>query len=176
VAPARTNLTVEHAMNRAAYAVFHDAGSAQKAVDALVAAHFDADEIRVLARAGARMQPLPIKLRLGFRRSIPTGVVLGGIGCAIAVPILGPAWLEGWHAVLLGVLVGAALGWVLGAIGGLSFWNEQIDFAAAAKGPRCMFLVGVETFSMSRLRAAQRALRDTALGPGMHDPHPVAAR
>ncbi len=143
-------------MSKSAYAIFRDAAAAQRAVDALLESHFDAHEIRVLTRVDQHVERLSVTLRTGSRRTIPTGVILGGLAGAVLFPAAGALTLGLWVELVVGVAVGAAIGYFLGVLGGIGFWSERIEVPGAGEWHHAV-LVGVETSSSTRLHVARRA-------------------
>lgn len=137
------------------HAVFLQEAGAADAVKALLDAHFPPDKIGALMCDASSVTELDIVHKTGIARGAGLGAAIGVVGGALVTVsgllLLGPAFLA-----LEGALAGGALGTLAGTLGGLAYWNDEIEFPIDAfeKGA---VLVGVSTES-SRANVARDAL------------------
>ena len=140
-----------------AHAFYRDAERASAAVTALLDAHFASDAIGVLMVHGDEVQELPMRHKTFVPHGVALGALLGaaagavtmsGIGILAAGPIL---------LALQGAAAGTAIGSLGGALAGLGFWRDEVDFPADAFQNGAV-LVGVVA-NVERLEAAQRVLQ-----------------
>lgn len=139
-----------------AHALFTDTQHAADAVRLLLAASFPTDTISVLMVHGHDVEELPLQHKTFVPHGVALGALLGaaagaltmsGIGLLAAGPVL---------MALQGAAAGTALGSVGGALGGLGFWRDEIDFPADAFENGAV-LVGAVT-DPTRIDAARAAL------------------
>jgi hypothetical protein len=143
------------------YGMFDSQKSASRAVDALIEAHFDTDEVTVLVRsadlADHEVEQLPVEEHQHGAKGAAIGAVLGAVG-GLALMLVG-----GWAAAgpLFPAVVSAigaeAVGTSGGLLTGLEWETEDIAFDEEHFPPGA-FLVGVLT--SERHEAAAEALRD----------------
>ena len=119
--------------------VFPDEESAADAIQALLAANFDArHDLSVIVSHRREHERIPV---LDEPEVIPNakfgaalGAVLGAAGAAFAGLSFGPLTLVAAGPVLAALeagYAGGAMGFALGALRGLEIWNEEADFHAA---------------------------------------------
>lgn len=139
-----------------AHAFFRDGERASEAVRQLLEAHFGSDAIGVLMMRGDEVHELPMKHKTFVPHGVALGAVLGaaagaatmsGIGLLAAGPLL---------LALQGAAAGTAIGSVGGALGGLGFWRDEVDFPSDAFVNGAV-LVGVVT-NPGRLDDARKVL------------------
>jgi hypothetical protein len=140
-----------------AHAIFRDTEHASKAVRQLIETHFSSDDVGVLMVRGDDVEELPMK----HKTFVPHGVALGALfGAAAGAATMSGIGLLAAGPLLLalqGAAAGTAIGSVGGALGGLGFWRDEVDFPADAFEQGAV-LVGVVT-NKERLDEAQRVLR-----------------
>lgn len=139
------------------HALYDDELSAQRAVEALVDAHFPADEVSVLMRGEHGTRDVPVVQEIRGPRGALIGAVLGatlgatGFGGFLAIgPLL---------TALQATTAGALFGGFAGTVGGLGFWETEADFPKKHL-ERGGVLVGVSTYA-AREAAARAALEKT---------------
>jgi len=141
-----------------AHAFFKDAEHADKAVRELIEAHFPTDSIGVLMARGEEVEELPMR----HKTFVPHGVALGALvgAAAGAVTMSGIGLLAAGPLLLAmqGAAAGTAIGSLGGALGGLGFWRDEVDFPTDAFESGAV-LVGVVT-NEERLDAARRVLQE----------------
>ena len=124
------------------YGEFATPDEAQRAVSALVDGSFDPDDIDVLSVNGANVERVPIQhhrpVLAGALIGVMTGMLVGlSIGLMSAVGGTADAWTSATRWILLG----AANGFLAGALGGLVWWRSGVRIKGAlAEAQR--FVVG----------------------------------
>jgi hypothetical protein len=124
------------------YAEFVSPAEAERAVSALVDNSFDPDEIDVLSVRGREVERVPLQ----HHRPVVMGAVCGlGVG-VLAGLVVGLISRDGsaadtWTATTRWILLGAANGFLAGALGGLVWWRSGVRIKGAlAQAQR--FVVG----------------------------------
>ena len=127
-----------------AYGFFHSGLSATAAVQGLLNAGFASDNVGVLmlSDAGAGVTEAPIKHKTAIGLGICIGLLLGSTIAAFAGPSLGLLAFDGASSHWAAAAVGGAAGALLGAVGGMGFWKEEVDIPQQAL-ERGDVLVGV---------------------------------
>ena len=110
------------------YGVFWDEASAADAVERLVNADFAGDDISVLMHEGPEVEELPVEEKTGAARGALIGAALGAIGGALLAPGAGLMAAGPLLAALRGAIAGGAAGVGFGAVGGLGYWHDEVDF------------------------------------------------
>ncbi|MET0389329.1 MAG: hypothetical protein ABW321_25370 [Polyangiales bacterium] len=141
-----------------AHGFFKDAEHASKAVHQLLEAHFTSDSIGVLMVRGDDVEELPIKHKTFVPHGVALGAVLGAAAGAVTMSGIGLLASGPLLLALQGAAAGTAMGSLGGALGGLGFWRDEVDFPADAFTQGAV-LVGVVT-NKERLDHAGRVLRD----------------
>ena len=139
------------------YGVFWDEAGAADAVERLVNAHFAGDDISVLMHEGPKGEELPVEEKTGAARGAVIGATLGAIGGALLAPGAGLMAAGPLLAALRGAIVGGAAGVGFGAVGGLGYWHDEVDFMHHHLR-RGVVIVGVETIP-ERQMSVEEALR-----------------
>jgi hypothetical protein len=150
-----------------AKANLNDEVQARKAVDMLIDASFTPDAIHVHAHDPSVKHELPIrhKTRIPFFATVGTviglvaGVVLGVLVSSGVVPSLGdPLNVEGSALpIITGVVLGAGMGAIWGALAGLAFWRKELHVPEAAKNDSIEIAVQAGD---QRAEEARRILRE----------------
>jgi hypothetical protein len=143
---------------RFAHAVFKDADHASAAVRELMEAHFPTDAISVLMVKGPEVDELPMRHKTFVPHGIALGAVVGAAAGALALTGVGVIAAGPLLVALQGAAAGTAVGSLGGALGGLGFWRDEVDFPSTAFTSGAV-LVGVVT-SEERVEDASKALTD----------------
>lgn len=139
------------------YGVFWDEASAADAVERLVNADFAGDDISVLMHEGPEVEELPVEEKTGAARGALIGAALGAIGGALLAPGAGLMAAGPLLAALRGAIAGGAAGVGFGAVGGLGYWHDEVDFMHHHMR-RGVVIVGVETIPERQI-SVEEALR-----------------
>ncbi len=139
------------------YGVFWDEAGATDAVERLVNADFAGDDISVLMHEGPEVEELPVEEKTGAARGAVIGAALGAIGGALLVPGAGLMAAGPLLAAVQGAIAGGAAGAGFGAVGGLGYWHDEVDFMHHHLR-RGVVIVGVETIPARQL-SVEEALR-----------------
>jgi len=139
-----------------AHAFYRDAERAHDAVRQLLDAHFPSDAIGVLMVRGDEVQELPMKHKTFVPHGVALGALLGAAAGAVTMSGIGLLATGPLLLALQGAAAGTAIGSVGGALGGLGFWRDEVDFPSDAFQSGAV-LVGVVANS-ERLEEAQRVL------------------
>jgi hypothetical protein len=124
------------------YGEFATPDEATRAVSALVDGSFDPDEIDVLSVRGKDVERVPIQ----HHRPVLAGAVIGLMGGMLIGLVVGLLSADGstvdsWSAATRWILLGAANGFLAGALGGLVWWRSGVRIKGAlAEAQR--FVVG----------------------------------
>jgi hypothetical protein len=124
------------------YGEFVTPDEATRAVSALVDSSFDPDEIDVLSVRGKEVERVPIQ----HRRPVLAGAVIGImtgmlIGLSVGLVSADGSTADAWTAATRWILLGAANGFLVGALGGLVWWRSGVRIKGAlAEAQR--FVVG----------------------------------
>jgi hypothetical protein len=131
------------------HGLFGDEANAARAIDFLIEAHFETEDISALMRAGDHMVENAPGSGPQLVRGAALGATLGAIGGALVT-------ISGFLAAgpLLGIVGGAAIGGLEGVLGSLGYSSNEVDFHEHVPGG--MILIGVSTDegSIERARAA----------------------
>ena len=141
-----------------AHAFFRDAERASAAVTALLDAHFTSEDVGVLMVHGDDVQELPMRHKTFVPHGVALGALLGAAAGAVTMSGIGLLAAGPLLLALQGAAAGTAVGSLGGALGGLGFWRDEVDFPADAFQSGAV-LVGVVT-NVERLDEAQRVLKD----------------
>lgn len=139
------------------HAVYRDPNHASRAVDALVAAGFAAQDISALLCRGEQIEDLPVAQSTG----IPVGAALGGLtGGLIGALVMGLGFSAGGDVLeqaARGWVAGAAFGLLIGVLGGLGYWRITLKIPKRAFREGTRILLGVAV-NEGRVGRAKRAL------------------
>lgn len=141
-----------------AHAFYRDAERADAAVKALIDAHFSSDAIGVLMVRGQDVQELPMRHKTFVPHGVALGALLGAAAGAVTMSGIGLLAAGPLLLALQGAAAGTAVGSLGGALGGLGFWRDEVDFPADAFQNGAV-LVGVVA-NVERLDEAQRVLKE----------------
>jgi len=141
-----------------AHAFYSDAAHANAAVRELLEAHFTSDSISVLMTHDAEVEELPIKHKTFVPHGVALGAVLGAAAGALTLSGIGVVATGPLLLALQGAAAGGAVGTLGGALGGLGFWRDEVDFPTDAFQDGAM-LVGVVT-NEERLEEARKVLAE----------------
>jgi hypothetical protein len=147
---------------RFAHAVFKDAEHASAAVHQLMESHFATEQIAVLMVRGPEVQELPLKHKTFVPHGVALGAIVGAAAGALTLTGLGIVAAGPILIALQGAAAGTAVGSLGGALGGLGFWRDEVDFPSDAFASGAV-LVGVVT-NAERVDDARAAL--TSVGAG----------
>jgi len=139
------------------YGVFWDEDSAGDAVERLVNADFPGDDISALMHEGLEGEELPVEEKTGVARGAVIGAALGAIGGALLTPGAGLLAAGPLLLALKGAIAAGAAGAGFGAVGGLGYWHDEVDFMHHHLR-RGVVIIGVETIP-ERRASAEEALR-----------------
>lgn len=141
-----------------AHAFFADAEQASNAIDDLIEAHFPTDSVGVLMVRNNEVEELPMR----HKTFVPHGVALGAlVGAAAGAATMAGIGLVAAGPLLLalqGAAAGTAIGSVGGALGGLGFWRDEVNFPTDAFKNGAV-LVGV-VCNVERVDEARRVLTE----------------
>jgi hypothetical protein len=116
-----------------AYGFFSDEHAAAGAVQQLLSADFDSEHIGVLMLDGNKGVT---DVRVNHKTAVGTGIAVGGLlgatVAAIAVPGLGLLAFGGAFAHLAAAAAGGAAGSLLGSLGGLGVWSDEVNIPKQA--------------------------------------------
>jgi hypothetical protein len=155
------------------WSVFRDGEHAKAGVEALIESSFPPDEVRLVMKRRGDLEDVPMKRKTAVPAGAAVGATLGAAGAAGAVLLSGGGALlaAGPLAALLQASgMGAALGGIAGALGGLGWWKDEPDLPPDADEPdaRVLVLIPVPEGREGEARAALReagAEQVDALGP-----------
>jgi hypothetical protein len=139
-----------------AHAFYRDAERADAAVRALLDAHFASDAIGVLMVHGEEVEELPMRHKTFVPHGVALGALLGAAAGAVTMSGIGLLAAGPLLLALQGAAAGTAIGSLGGALGGLGFWRDEVDFPSHAFHNGAV-LVGVVA-NVERLEEAQRVL------------------
>jgi hypothetical protein len=117
---------------RFAHAFFEDVDAANEAVRALIDASFESEHIGVLMARGTDVQELPVLHKTFVPHGVAVGALLGAAAGALTLSGVGVLAVGPLLAALQGAAAGTAVGSLGGALGGLGFWRDEVDFPANA--------------------------------------------
>lgn len=128
------------------------------AIENLIGARFASSDISVLMQHADKVEELQMAHRTGMGAGAALGGVLGAVGGAVMVAgggvlVAGPLLLA-----LEGAIAGGALGTLAGTLGGLGFWQEEVDFPDEAFRDGAV-MIGVST-AEGRIGNAEHALKE----------------
>jgi hypothetical protein len=150
------------------WGVFEDGARARSGVEALIESSFPPDEIKVLMRSREGLEDVPMERKTGVPAGAAVGATLGAAGAAGAVLVTGGGALLAAGPVV-GILqaagMGAALGGIAGAMGGLAWWTDEPDVPDAADERRDAQVLVFIPVPAGREAEAEQALR----GAGARD-------
>lgn len=128
------------------HASYRDQRTAKEAAEALLEAKFPARDISALL-CDAGSEQAGVELKIKHKTQVPIGALVGGVLGLVLGGVI--AWLA--HVppdptvfALRGAIIGAAIGTLAGALGGLGRWRDTIMFPANAFANGCV-VVGVKT-------------------------------
>ena len=124
------------------YAEFVSPAEAERAVSALVDGSFDPDEIDVLSVRGREVERVPLQHHRPVVLGAVIGLAVGALaGLIVALVAVDGATADMWTATTRWALLGAANGFLAGALGGLVWWRSGVRIKGAlAQAQR--FVVG----------------------------------
>lgn len=157
------------------HAVTHDRGTAQRFVEALIDAGFSPTEIGALRSSKSVVTELALEHKTGVGIAGPAGAILG---VALGVFATAQGLVEGpLGSVPSGMVLGGAVGALLGTLAGLAFWRDVVRIPATAFDDGSVLLLGVST-NPGRVQLAESALRSAGADavhmsqtPGVRAPH-----
>jgi hypothetical protein len=125
-----------------AYGFFHDETTAAAAVQKLLNSGFDSEHVGVLMLDGSGVAEVPVKHKTGIGTGMAVGTLLGAAVAAATIPGLGLIAFGGAFAHLAAAAAGGAAGSLVGAVGGMGMWKDEVDIPHQAL-ERGDVLVGV---------------------------------
>jgi hypothetical protein len=126
------------------WGTYDDMRSVDGAVGALVEGRFPPEEIRVHLSDAEGQRELPVR----HKTRAPLGALIGALfGAGV--------WLFFFGELNSGIWIGAAIGAVAGAYGGIFWWRQEVDLPPTGAGKA---LVGI-TAPEGRAREATAILR-----------------
>jgi hypothetical protein len=140
------------------HATYRDQQAAVAAAEALLEAKFPARDISALI-CDAASEDVGLELKIRHKTRVPIGALIGGVlGVALGAIIAWAAQVQPDPGVfaLRGAVIGAAIGTLAGALGGLGRWRDTILFPPEAFKNGCV-VVGVNTHD-ERVAEARRVL------------------
>lgn len=141
-----------------AHAFYRDAEHASAAVDALIEAHFPTDSVGVLMVRGDEVEELPMRHKTFVPHGVALGALVGAAAGAVTMSGIGLLAAGPLLMALQGAAAGTAIGSLGGALGGLGFWRDEVDFPTGAFENGAV-LVGV-VVNVERLDEARRVLEN----------------
>jgi hypothetical protein len=109
------------------YGEFTTPDEAQRAVSALVDGSFDPDEIEVLSVDGANVERVPIEHHRPVLAGAAIGIMFGMFaGLAVGLLSVDGSTADAWASATRWILLGAANGFLVGALGGLVWWRSGV--------------------------------------------------
>lgn len=126
-----------------AYGFFHDETTAANAVQKLLNSGFDSEHVGVLMLDGSRgVSEVQVKHKTAIGTGMAVGTLLGAAVAAATVPGLGLLAFGGVFAHFAAAAAGGAAGTLVGAVGGMGMWKDEVDIPHQAL-ERGDVLVGV---------------------------------
>src|SRR5689334_18468289 len=123
------------------YAEFVTPADASRAVSALVDRSFDPDHIDVLSVHDTHVERVPIQHHRPVLAGAAFGVLCGlVIGLTIGIVTTYGSQVDAWAGTTRFMLLGAACGFLAGALGGLVWWRSGVQLTAGSSAGR--FVVG----------------------------------
>jgi len=123
------------------YAEFVTPADASRAVSALVDRSFDPDQIDVLSVHDTHVERVPIQHHRPVLAGAMFGVLCGlVIGLSIGIVTTYGSQIDAWAGTTRFMLLGAACGFLTGALGGLVWWRSGVQLKAERIDSR--FVVG----------------------------------
>lgn len=158
------------------YAVFSGAKAANRAVNALVEAGFEDEQIFVLARGDDEAEWVKVEFRSGVRIGMQWGALLGIlVGASINYEAAIPAVAQA-RQLMVGASIGLPLGMMTGLVAGLGHWSHIAEFPRRGYESRPI-LVGVDLTAERHEAAARAALSNVgASGVELCDKEDAEAR
>jgi len=141
-----------------AYGFFSDENAAAAAVQKLLNSGFDSEHVGVLMLDGTGVSEVRVKHKTAIGTGIAVGTLLGATVAAVTIPGLGLLAFGGAFAHLAAAAAGGAAGTLVGAVGGMGVWKDEVDIPHQAL-ERGDVLVGVLVPPENSERADQ-ALKD----------------
>ena len=145
------------------WSVFRNGEHARAGVERLIESSFPPDEIKVMLRDAAGFHDVPMERKTAMSAGAAFGATLGATGAAGVVLLTGGGALIAAGpalALLQAAGLGAWLGAIVGAVGGLSWWTDEADIPDAADlgaDTRVLVLIPVPAERQSEAQAALRA-------------------
>src|SRR5689334_9192075 len=113
------------------YAEFVTPADASRAVSALVDRSFDPDQIDVLSVYDTHVERVPIQHHRPVLAGALFGVLLGlVVGLTIGIVTHYSSQVDAWAGTTRFMLLGAACGFLTGALGGLVWWRSGVQLTA----------------------------------------------
>lgn len=140
------------------HAIYKDPKTAAVAVDELVEAGFEAQDIGAVVCSEERLEGAPIQHTTGIGVGLATGGIVGGILGALVMALgFTSSTSSPWELGLQGWIAGATFGLLVGVLGGLGYWKVKLHLPKAALRGGGSILLGVMT-NEGRVPNAKRAL------------------
>lgn len=139
------------------HAVYRDPNNAARAVDALVAEGFAAQDISALMCRGEQVEDVPVQQATGIPLGVAIGGLLGGLVGALIMAFGFPMPGEMLEQAARGWVGGAAFGMLIGVLGGLGYWRIELKIPKRAFRAGTRILLGVAV-NEGRVTRAKRAL------------------
>jgi hypothetical protein len=159
------------------WAIFDDGERARASVDALIEAEFPPDDVKLIMRRNEGVEEAPLEHRTAVPEGAAIGATIGAAGAATAVLLTGGGGVlaAGPVAALLQASgMGAALGGVAGAVGGLGWWKDEAAVPTAGEDEPDEVLVCLPV-PHGRQEAAHEVLREAgAVRQGTASPDAAA--
>jgi len=138
------------------HAFFADAEHAGNVVDDLIEAHFPTESIGVLMVRGDEVEELPVRHKTFVPHGVALGALVGAAAGAVTMTGIGLIAAGPLFLALQGAAAGTAIGSLGGALGGLGFWRDEVNFPTDAFQNGAV-LVGV-VCNIERVDDAKRVL------------------
>lgn len=115
-----------------AYGFFSDEHIAAAAVQKLLNSGFDSEHVGVLMLDTHGTSEVRVKHKTAIGIGIAVGGILGATVAAIALPGLGLLAFGGAFAPLAAAAAGGAAGTLVGSVGGMGVWSDEVDIPREA--------------------------------------------
>jgi hypothetical protein len=141
-----------------AHAFFADADHASNAIDDVIEAHFPTDSVGVLMVRNDEVEELPMRHKTFVPHGVALGALVGAAAGAVTMAGIGLVAAGPLLLAMQGAAAGTAIGSLGGALGGLGFWRDEVNFPTDAFQNGAV-LVGV-VCNVERVDDARRVLMD----------------